>query len=83
MSRIPGLKLRVVQADGQDVQPVEVDEFRIGVGETYDVIVEPQGGPRLHDPCRVDRPARCGARHAGAARGHGRRRSRSCDRRRS
>jgi L-ascorbate oxidase len=36
------LKLRVVQADGQDVQPVEVDEFRIGVGETYDVIVEPR-----------------------------------------
>ena len=41
-ARIPGLKLRVVQADGQDVQPVEVDEFRIGVGETYDVIVEPR-----------------------------------------
>jgi L-ascorbate oxidase len=40
-ARIPGLKLKVVQADGQDVQPVEVDEFRIGVGETYDVIVEP------------------------------------------
>jgi FtsP/CotA-like multicopper oxidase with cupredoxin domain len=39
--RIPGLKLRVVQADGNDVQPVEVDEFRIGAGETYDVIVEP------------------------------------------
>ena len=39
--RIPGLKLRVVQADGQNVQPVEVDEFRIGPGETYDVIVEP------------------------------------------
>jgi FtsP/CotA-like multicopper oxidase with cupredoxin domain len=41
-ARIPGLKLRVVQADGQDVQPVEVDEFRIAVGETYDVIVEPR-----------------------------------------
>ncbi|MEI7873886.1 MAG: copper resistance system multicopper oxidase [Alphaproteobacteria bacterium] len=41
-ARIPGLKLRVVQADGNDVQPVEVDEFRIGVGETYDVIVEPR-----------------------------------------
>lgn len=41
-ARIPGLKLRVVQADGQDVVPVEVDEFRIGVGETYDVIVEPK-----------------------------------------
>ena len=40
--RIPGLKLTVVQADGQNVQPVTVDEFRIGVAETYDVIVEPQ-----------------------------------------
>ena len=39
--RLPGLKMRVVQADGQNVQPVEVDEFRIGPGETYDVIVEP------------------------------------------
>jgi FtsP/CotA-like multicopper oxidase with cupredoxin domain len=41
-ARIPGLKLKVVQADGNDVQPVDVDEFRIGVGETYDVIVEPR-----------------------------------------
>lgn len=40
--RIPGLRLTVVAADGQDVQPVTVDEFRIGVAETYDVIVEPQ-----------------------------------------
>lgn len=40
--RIPGLKMTVVQADGQNVQPVEVDEFRIGPAETYDVIVEPQ-----------------------------------------
>ncbi len=40
--RIPGLKLKVVQADGNDVQPVDVDEFRIAVGETYDVIVEPK-----------------------------------------
>ena len=39
--RIPGLKMTVVQADGQNVQPVEVDELRIGPGETYDVIVEP------------------------------------------
>ncbi|MBB3222084.1 copper resistance system multicopper oxidase [Pseudoduganella umbonata] len=39
--RIPGLKLTVVSADGQDVQPVSVDEFRISVAETYDVIVEP------------------------------------------
>ena len=27
-ARIPGLRLKVVQADGQDVQPVEVDEFQ-------------------------------------------------------
>ncbi|MGH8327904.1 MAG: copper resistance system multicopper oxidase, partial [Steroidobacteraceae bacterium] len=39
--RIPGLKLRVVSADGQDVHPVDVDEFRMGVAETYDVIVQP------------------------------------------
>ncbi|MGD1807406.1 copper resistance system multicopper oxidase [Dapis sp. BLCC M126] len=40
--RIPGLKMTVVQADGQNVQPVTVDEFRIAIAETYDVIVEPQ-----------------------------------------
>ena len=40
--RIPGLPLTVVQADGQNVQPTEVDEFQIGVAETYDVIVEPK-----------------------------------------
>jgi CopA family copper-resistance protein len=40
--RIPGLKFNVVQADGQDVQPVSVDEFQIAVAETYDVIVEPK-----------------------------------------
>ncbi|MDG4866594.1 copper resistance system multicopper oxidase [Guyparkeria sp. 1SP6A2] len=39
--RIPGLKMTVIQADGQNVDPVPVDEFRIGVAETYDVIVEP------------------------------------------
>lgn len=38
--RIPGLKLTVVSTDGQMVEPVEVDEFRIGPGETYDVIVQ-------------------------------------------
>ena len=40
--RIPGLKLTVIQADGQDVEPVTVDEFRFGPGETYDVMVEPR-----------------------------------------
>lgn len=39
--RIPGLKMTVVAADGQYVEPVSVEEFRIGVAETYDVIVEP------------------------------------------
>ncbi len=39
--RIPGLRMTVVQADGQNVKPVMVDEFRIGIAETYDVIVEP------------------------------------------
>lgn len=39
--RIPGLPLTVVQASGQHVEPVKVDEFRIGIAETYDVIVEP------------------------------------------
>ncbi|OBS10965.1 copper resistance system multicopper oxidase [Acidihalobacter prosperus] len=39
--RIPGLKLTVMQADGVDVEPVTVDEFRFGPGETYDVIVAP------------------------------------------
>ena len=39
--RIPGLKMTVVAADGQYVNPVSVDEFRIAVAETYDVIVEP------------------------------------------
>ena len=39
--RIPGLKLTVVAADGQNIEPITIDEFRIGVAETYDVIVEP------------------------------------------
>jgi CopA family copper-resistance protein len=39
--RIPGLAMTVVQADGENVRPVEVDEFQISVAETYDVIVRP------------------------------------------
>jgi len=39
--RIPGLKMTVVASDGQNIEPVTVDEFRIGVAETFDVIVEP------------------------------------------
>ncbi|WLH33852.1 copper resistance system multicopper oxidase [Pseudomonas sp. FP2196] len=40
--RIPGLKMTVVAADGLHVKPVSVDELRIAVAETYDVIVEPE-----------------------------------------
>jgi CopA family copper-resistance protein len=39
--RIPDLSLTIVQADGQNVMPIDVDEFQIGVAETYDVIVVP------------------------------------------
>ncbi|SFP22285.1 copper resistance system multicopper oxidase [Qipengyuania nanhaisediminis] len=42
--RIPGVPMTVIQADGQDVADVEVDEFQIGVAETYDVIVTPPAG---------------------------------------
>lgn len=41
--RIPGLEMTLVQADGQDVHPVTVEEFRIAPAETYDMIVQPQG----------------------------------------
>jgi CopA family copper-resistance protein len=41
--RIPGLKMTVVASDGQNIEPVSIDEFRIGVAETYDVVVEPDG----------------------------------------
>ena len=40
--RIPGLKMTVVAADGQNVEPFTIDEFRFGVAETYDVVVEPK-----------------------------------------
>ncbi|MBY0408504.1 MAG: copper resistance system multicopper oxidase [Rickettsiales bacterium] len=39
--RIPGLSMQVVQADGQNIKPVNIDEFQITVAETYDVIVQP------------------------------------------
>jgi CopA family copper-resistance protein len=41
--RIPGVKMTVVAADGQYVHPVSVDEFRMAVAETFDVIVQPAG----------------------------------------
>ena len=40
--RMPGMTMTVVAADGRSVEPVKVDEFRIGVAETYDVVVEPK-----------------------------------------
>ncbi len=45
--RIPGAKMKIVAADGNDIHPVTVDELRIGVAERYDVIVEPAGGEPL------------------------------------
>jgi FtsP/CotA-like multicopper oxidase with cupredoxin domain len=42
--RIPGVAMQVVAADGRPVQPVTVDELRMGVAETYDVIVELPAG---------------------------------------
>jgi CopA family copper-resistance protein len=39
--RIPGLRMTVVQADGLNVVPTEIDEFQIAVAETYDVVVTP------------------------------------------
>ena len=74
--RIPGLKMTVVQTDGQDVEPVTVDEIRIGVAETYDVHRHAQGR-RLHDLCPIDGPQRLCARHPGAACRHDRGRSRA------
>ena len=41
--RIPGLKMTVVEVDGQYVHPLTVDELRIATAETFDVIVEPSG----------------------------------------
>lgn len=53
--RIPGLRLTVVQSDGQNVRPVTVDEFQITVAETYDVIVEPEDRPYTLVAEAVDR----------------------------
>lgn len=46
--RIPGLKLTVVAADGQNVEPVQVDGVRLAVAETLDVIVEPDGSQNAY-----------------------------------
>ena len=59
--------MTVVQADGQNVQPVEVDEFRIGPAETYDVIVEPTEDRAYTIFAEVARSQRLCARHARSA----------------
>ena len=53
--RIPNLKMTVVSADGQPVQPIAVDEFRIGAAETYDVMVEPSGNHYQIEAESIDR----------------------------
>ena len=40
--RIPGLRMTVIEADGQNIRPIEVDQFRIAPGETFDVLVQPE-----------------------------------------
>lgn len=37
--RIPGVTMSLVEVSGQPVEPVDIEEFRIGIAETYDVIV--------------------------------------------
>lgn len=53
--RIPGVPMQVIAADGQEVEPVEVDEFQIGVAETYDVIVQPADGSHAFVAEAMDR----------------------------
>ncbi|MEN7535613.1 copper resistance system multicopper oxidase [Aurantiacibacter flavus] len=53
--RIPGVKFWVVAADGQNVRPVEVEEFQIGTAETYDIVVEATGEARTIVAESIDR----------------------------
>jgi FtsP/CotA-like multicopper oxidase with cupredoxin domain len=53
--RIPNLSMTVVSADGQAVKPVNVDEFRIGAAETYDVIVQPKAADYQIEAESIDR----------------------------
>jgi len=69
--RIPGLPLTVVQADGQNVQPVEVDEFQVATAETYDAIVRSLAERACTVFAEIDGPQRLRARHACAARHNG------------
>ena len=62
--RIPGLPMTVVAADGNAVEPVVVDEFRMGVAEAYDVIFQPRDETRLHHLCSGRRSHRFYVRNA-------------------
>jgi CopA family copper-resistance protein len=73
--RIPGLKLKVIQVDGQNIEPVTVDEFRFGPGKPATCWWSRPTTP--HDLRPVDGPHRLRARHAGRARGCSRRCRRS------
>ena len=54
--RIPGVKMEVIATDGQYIKPVMgIDEFRIGVAETYDVIVQPSQGSHAIFAQTIDR----------------------------
>ncbi len=61
--RIPGLKLTVVAVDGQYVHPVTVDELRIALAETYDVLIQPHGQDALCNLCPGHGPHRLRLRH--------------------
>src|SRR3546814_18018250 len=65
--RIPGLRFTIVQADGQNVMPVEIDEFQIGVAETSDAIVNPTED-KAFTGWRGHRPIGHGTRDPRAAR---------------
>ncbi|WP_350560759.1 copper resistance system multicopper oxidase [Psychrobacter sp. CAL346-MNA-CIBAN-0220] len=62
--RIPGLKMKVVATDGNDVAPVDIDDFRIGVAETYDVIVTPTKDAHTIFAQNIDRSGYVSARLA-------------------
>ncbi len=62
--RIPGLKMTVISTDGNDVAPVAVDDFRIGVAETYDVIVTPTQEAHTIFAQNIDRSGYVAARLA-------------------
>jgi len=60
--RLPGVPMRVVAADGQDVVPVETDELQIGIAETYDVMVQPGSAqPVAIIAEAIDRSGQCRA----------------------